>query len=128
MDGERRARSSLRREGGRVTSMVVGRGVESDSLARELPGWMTAAVVIGAFGALLWFERRRPLRRRVDPAPEREGRNLAMAALSAVAIRLTEKPLTSRLTRIVHRRRIGFVKMQRLPAALEVTLSVVLLD
>ena len=99
-----------------------------DPLARELPGWLGATLVIGAFATLAWLERRRPLRRRVDDPRRREARNLTMAVASAVAIRLTEKPLTDRLARFVHRRGIGLVKPLGLPAALEVVLAVVLLD
>jgi sterol desaturase/sphingolipid hydroxylase (fatty acid hydroxylase superfamily) len=51
-----------------------------------------------------------------------------MAALSATAVRLTERPVTGPLTQLVERKRWGLVKRLQLPAWLEVVLSVVLLD
>jgi sterol desaturase/sphingolipid hydroxylase (fatty acid hydroxylase superfamily) len=95
---------------------------------KRLPGWLSLLLVGGAFGALVWLERRRPLRRAVDPKLRREGRNLAVAALSAAAIQFTENPVTSRLTALVERRRWGLLKWLDLPAWLEVPLAVVLLD
>jgi sterol desaturase/sphingolipid hydroxylase (fatty acid hydroxylase superfamily) len=99
-----------------------------DPLSRELPGWASAAVVVAGFAAALFLERRRPLRRRTQPEAAHETRNLAMAALSAAAIRLAEKPLADRLARLVHRRRWGLVNTVRLPDALELAAAVALLD
>jgi len=30
---------------------------------RQVPAWVSASLVVGAFSVLLWVERRRPLRR-----------------------------------------------------------------
>src|SRR5438105_408251 len=90
-------------------------------------GWLDL-LVIGTFAALLWLERRRPLRRAVEPKARREGRNLAVAALSAAAIRLTEKPVVEPLAELVERRRWGLLKRLDLPGWLELPLSVALLD
>jgi len=84
--------------------------------------------VLGAAGLLVWLERRRPLRREVEPKPLREARNLAVAAVGAVALSMTEKPLAGALTSLVERRRWGLLKVLRLPAWVEVALAVVLLD
>ena len=94
----------------------------------KLPGSATAFVVAAVFAAALVFERRRPLRRRTEREAEHETRNLAMAGLSAVAIRVAEKPLADRLARLVDERRWGLVKSVRLPPALELAAAVVLLD
>ena len=48
-----------------------------------MPAWVSAPLVVGAFGLLMWLERRRPLRRAVEPKLRREARNLAVAAESA---------------------------------------------
>jgi sterol desaturase/sphingolipid hydroxylase (fatty acid hydroxylase superfamily) len=98
------------------------------ALDRELPGWLTGAVVGVAAGVLAWLERRRPLRRPTEDAARRERRNLAMAALAAVAVRATERPVTRRLSRLVDARRWGVVKRPGLPAWVEVLAGVVLLD
>jgi hypothetical protein len=58
---------------------------------RRVPGWLTGLVVGGTFLTLLWLEGRRPLRRSVEPKARRGAHNLAVAALSAAAVRLAEK-------------------------------------
>jgi hypothetical protein len=81
-----------------------------DALQRELPGWLSGTLILGAFATVLWFEQKRTLRRQTEDKWRRDGRNLALAALSAVAIRATEKPVTNALTHVVHRKRWGVVK------------------
>ena len=93
-----------------------------------MPAWLSGALAVGALGALVWLERRRPLRRETESKSARDVRNLAVAGLSAAALALTEKPLVERLTALVERRRWGLLKRARLPAWLEVLLAVVLLD
>lgn len=95
---------------------------------KKLSAWLSAPLVLGAAGLLVWLERRRPLRREVEPVRVREARNLAVAAVGAAALRVTEKPLAEALTSLVERRRLGLLKVLRLPAWAEVTLAVVLLD
>jgi sterol desaturase/sphingolipid hydroxylase (fatty acid hydroxylase superfamily) len=95
---------------------------------RKVPAWVSAPLVLGAFGLLAWLERRRPLRRAVEPKLRREARNLAVAAVSAAALRVTEKPVVDALTSLVERRQWGLLKLRRLPAWLEVALAVILLD
>jgi sterol desaturase/sphingolipid hydroxylase (fatty acid hydroxylase superfamily) len=96
--------------------------------SRKMPSWLSGALVLGAFGALVWLERRRPLRREKESKLTRSARNLAVAGVSAVALRLTEKPLADRLTALVERRRLGLLKRVRMPEWLEVLLAVLLLD
>jgi sterol desaturase/sphingolipid hydroxylase (fatty acid hydroxylase superfamily) len=93
-----------------------------------VPTWVSAPLILGAFGLLVWLERRRPLRRAVEPKLRREARNLAVAAAGAAALHMTEKPLADALTSLVERRRWGLLKLVRLPTWLEVALAVVLLD
>lgn len=96
--------------------------------ARNVPTWVSAPLVLGAFGALLWLERRRPLRRAIEPKLTREARNLAVAAVSAAALQLAERPAIEPLTALVERRRWGLLKRVRLPVWLEVALAIGLLD
>jgi sterol desaturase/sphingolipid hydroxylase (fatty acid hydroxylase superfamily) len=96
--------------------------------SKPMPGWLSLLLVGGAFGALLWLERRRPLRRAAESKADRTGRNLAVAGLSAAAIHFTEKPITAPLAALVERRRWGLLKQLDLPAWLEVPLAVALLD
>ncbi len=97
-------------------------------MVKRLPGWLSLALVGGTLGALLWLERRRPLRRAVESKPRREGRNFIVAALSATAIRLAEKPVVEPLARLVERRRWGLVPWLRLPDWLALPLSLALMD
>src|SRR5947207_3506014 len=97
-------------------------------MPRKVPGWLNVLLVGGAFGALWWLERRRPLRRAVESKSVRTGRNLAVAGLSAAAVRLAEQPVVAPLAALVERRRWGLVQRLNLPAWLEVPLAVALLD
>ena len=93
-----------------------------------MPAWVGAALAAGAFGVLWWLERRRPLRREVEPKLRRGARNLAVAGLAGAAVRFVERPLTEPLARLVERRGLGLVKLLRLPVWAEVALAVALLD
>jgi sterol desaturase/sphingolipid hydroxylase (fatty acid hydroxylase superfamily) len=90
--------------------------------------WWSAPLILGAFGLLVWLERRHPLRREVAPKLQHGARNLAVAGLGAAALQLTENPIASRLTALVERRKLGLLKLLRLPVWLETALAVVLLD
>jgi hypothetical protein len=79
----------------------------SEALGREVPGWATGALVLGTLAAILWLEQRRPLRRARQDKLHRDARNLAMAAMTAAAVRLGEKPFTALLARKVHERAGG---------------------
>ena len=85
-------------------------------------------MVAGAFAAVWWLERRRPLRAAVEPQNRRDARNLGVALAAGAALSLTEKPVAERLTALVERRRWGLVKQLPLPRWLETALAVVLLD
>jgi sterol desaturase/sphingolipid hydroxylase (fatty acid hydroxylase superfamily) len=96
---------------------------------RPLPTWITGVAVAGTFLALVWLERRRPLRRRwVEPKAVRTARNLAVAGLSAAAVQVAERPLVAPLARLVARRRWGLVQRLPLPGWAKTALAVLLLD
>ena len=104
-------------------------GDRTGSLRRNMPPpWVSVVAIGGAFAALLWLERRRPMRREPEPKLRRNARNLAMAALAAGAIQVAERPVTGPLTRLVVRQRIGLLQRFGLPRWLEVILAGVLLD
>ena len=87
------------------------------------------ALAFGTFGALVWLENRRPLRRSARESKiTRTSRNLAVAGVGAVALQLIETPVTRRLTELVERKQFGLLKIVRLPLALEIILAVALLD
>ncbi|MGI8836927.1 MAG: sterol desaturase family protein [Pyrinomonadaceae bacterium] len=95
---------------------------------RKMPAWLSGSLVVGAFGLLWLLERRRALRREVEPKLRRNARNLAVAAFAAASLQLIERPLIEPLTSLVERRRLGLLKLVRLPSWLEVTFAVVLMD
>ena len=91
-------------------------------------GWINGLVVVAEFCLLLWLERRRPLRRAVEPKLRRGARNFSLAALSAIALQVTERPLIAALVSVVERRRWGLLKQLSMPRQLEVALAVTLMD
>jgi sterol desaturase/sphingolipid hydroxylase (fatty acid hydroxylase superfamily) len=96
--------------------------------SKGLRAWASGAIELGAFGLLLWLERRRPLRPPVEPRLRHDARNLAVAAAGAVALRLAERPLVGPLAALVERRRLGLLGRLGLPPWLEAALAVVLMD
>lgn len=95
---------------------------------QRLPGWFSGLVVIGTFLVLSYWERRRPLRSRVEPSGQRTGRNLMIAGLTSLALQMTERPLISRLSRLVTQHNLGLLKQLSLPLWLEIPLAVVVMD
>src|SRR5207253_2093518 len=83
---------------------------------KKVPAWLAGLLVGGTFVTLLWLERRRPLRRSVEPKARRNARNLAVAVLSAAAIQVAEKPLVGPLSAWVERGRWGLLPRWSLPA------------
>lgn len=96
--------------------------------SRKVPAWLSAPLMIGAFGLLWLLERRRPLRQSVEPKLRRNARNLMVAGAGGAALQLVEGPVVKPLTALVERRRWGLLKRARLPRWLETTLAVMLLD
>ncbi|HZS04200.1 MAG TPA: sterol desaturase family protein [Blastocatellia bacterium] len=94
----------------------------------RIPGWISLPLTLGAFGALVWLEWRRPLRRSVEPKLTRVARNLAVAAAGGVALGLAERPVTEPLAQRVERNKLGLLKIRSLPPWVELPLAVVLMD
>jgi len=90
--------------------------------------WLSAPSIFGAFGVLVWLERRRPLRRQVESKVTHAARNLAVAGISAAALQLTESPVALNLAALVERHDVGLLNLLRLPVWLETALAIVLLD
>ncbi len=84
--------------------------------------------VSAAFGAVVWLEKRRPLRKSVESKIIRDTRNLAVAGIGAIVLAVAEKPVTDRLTKFVKDKNVGLLKIFKLPRFLETVLAVVLLD
>lgn len=78
---------------------------EERSRGRGIPTWLSAGLILGTVGALVWLEHRRPLRRRVEPRAAHSARNLAVAAVSAAALQIADRPFTRPLAVRVERNR-----------------------
>jgi sterol desaturase/sphingolipid hydroxylase (fatty acid hydroxylase superfamily) len=89
---------------------------------------LASAALVGAFLSLLWVERRRPLRDRVEPQEPRLVRNLGIGATAAVVVAVAEAPVTSYLTREIERRRFGLVPRLGLSNGAQRLVSLLLLD
>src|SRR4051794_17503647 len=93
-----------------------------------LSSLVTVPFALGVFLLLNWLERRRPLRRHVEPKLRRAARNLALGAGSAVFIQLAEMPAILALCRTVESKRWGLLQVFGLPAWLEIAAALVLMD
>jgi sterol desaturase/sphingolipid hydroxylase (fatty acid hydroxylase superfamily) len=103
-------------------------GKEHPRNSRRRRTWWSAPLILGAFGLLVWLESRRPLRREGEPKLTRDARNLVVAGIGAISLHLTENPISGWLTARVEQRKIGLLKLVRLPVWLETAIAVLLLD
>lgn len=90
--------------------------------------WLSGIISVGAFAALYYFEKKRPLRRQIEPKITNTARDLAIASAAGLAVNFFEKPVTGRLTRFVENKNFGLLKIFRLPKFLETVLAIILLD
>lgn len=93
-----------------------------------LPFWLNGILVAGTAVVLLHLEKRRPLRSTRQDKVSRNMRNLAMSVSTAATVRAVEQPLVTRLMKVAKRRDFGLVRWIRMPAWLELLVSVALLD
>jgi sterol desaturase/sphingolipid hydroxylase (fatty acid hydroxylase superfamily) len=84
--------------------------------------------VLGGIAALLWLERKRPLRHPVEPGLHRIARNVAIGAVTAATVSAVERPIVSAVARIAEDRGWGVVARLSLPPALRTAAAVVLMD
>src|SRR4051812_37997115 len=95
---------------------------------KRLPWQISGGLVGGAFLLLAVLERRRPLRRSVEPGMRRVARNVTVAAISAAVAAVAHAPVARALTRRVEERGWGIVPRLRLPAAGAAALALLLTD
>jgi sterol desaturase/sphingolipid hydroxylase (fatty acid hydroxylase superfamily) len=92
---------------------------------------LTRAGLLGAvagIAALLYFERKRPLRTAVDPGPRRIARNVTVGALTAATVSTVERPIVTRLARLAEERQWGLVHRLPVSPALRTVLAILLMD
>ena len=107
---------------------MFGRRKKKELPERELPGWLNGLLIAGTLAAVVLGELRRPLRRTREPKLRHDLRNAAMSVMTAAAVSLTQKPLTTPALQAVRRNGVGLLQLGRLPAGLQFALSIVLLD
>jgi len=93
-----------------------------------IPGWVTPALVVGAFALLTWLETRRKLRVATRDKTRRVLRNLVTGALAAVVVTAPQAFLLSPAVVRLEEERIGLLYAVGMPAWLHVLVAVLLLD
>jgi len=93
-----------------------------------VPLAVSGPLVVATFVALVCLELRRPLRRSVEPQARHTIRNLALATLSAAAVRFAELPTVMPVAHRVAAGRWGLLGWAALPTWLDVLLAMILLD
>lgn len=91
-------------------------------------GMLRTILAIAGVAALLYFERKRPLRPSVEPGPRRLARNLAVGALTAATVSAIERPIVARVSHLTEQRRWGLVHLLDVPPAVRTALAVLLMD
>lgn len=90
--------------------------------------WIAAPLTISAFLLLVWLERRRPLRKRVEAVLPHNARNLVFAGLGALTTILIEAPLIQPLARLVEERHWGITGLFGLHGTVAALAALVLMD
>jgi sterol desaturase/sphingolipid hydroxylase (fatty acid hydroxylase superfamily) len=91
-------------------------------------GVVGKALLIGGIAALLWLERKHPLRVPVDPGLRRVARNVAVGALTAATVAAIERPIVTRVAAIAEHRRWGIVPRLGAPASVATAVGIALMD
>lgn len=95
---------------------------------RALLQWVTPVLAGFTFAALLFVERRRPLRRRVEPQARRVGRNLVLLGTSAACVAALNAAFLAGVVAWTERSGAGLLGAAGLSKAWRLALGVVLLD
>src|SRR5687767_7723628 len=89
---------------------------------------LTSLAIGGWFLGLMWLEKRRPLRQATEEPGTRLVRNSVIAGSAAALSLAVESPISQLVSQYVYRRRMGLLNQRDMPIALQVLLSVALLD
>jgi len=85
------------------------------------------ALLLG-IAALLWLERKRPLRKPVERGAKRLARNLALGAVTAATVAGIERPIVTRASRIAVERGWGLLPKLAVPIPLKTAIALALMD
>ena len=95
---------------------------------KKILTFVAAPLAAAAFGLLLVAESRRPLRKTASNKLRRVKTNVAVAAVTSVAINLLFIPVVSAAARFAERRRIGLLNRVPLPRPLRFVAALALFD
>lgn len=98
------------------------------TMTQPLQFAVTAIVIAIMFGAMLIFERLRPLRRIVEPKLRRVARNLTMGGIALAVTTVLQAPVLIPVSRWAAAHQIGLLNLAALPAYVNLVLAVLLLD
>jgi sterol desaturase/sphingolipid hydroxylase (fatty acid hydroxylase superfamily) len=97
-------------------------------MSRNTQSWFGTALVVAGIGALLWLERRHPLRAPVESRVRRITRNTAVGAVTAAAVSMIERPIVTRLSALTQARGWGIAPRLPVPGALRTVAALALMD
>lgn len=89
---------------------------------------LKAGLLLGVAGAVLFLERNRPARRRVESPATHRMRNMAVAGMAAATVHFFETPVVVPLARLVERRQWGLTFRLGGPRWLRNVVALLLLD
>jgi sterol desaturase/sphingolipid hydroxylase (fatty acid hydroxylase superfamily) len=89
---------------------------------------LNAALSFGALAALVWLERRRPLRQPTEPVLPRYACNAAIGAITAGVVSTLERPLVESVSAAAERRGWGVVPRLPLPSRIRLVAAILLMD
>lgn len=90
--------------------------------------WLGGILIVGTFAVLTFIEKKRPLRKQIEPKWLNASRDLLIASTAGLAVNFLESPVTEKLTKFVETKNFGLLKIVRLPRILETVLAIILLD
>lgn len=94
----------------------------------QFPVATTAIVIAVIFGAMLLFERLRPLRKVVEPKLRRVARNLTTGGIALAVTTVLQAPILMPVSRWAAAHHAGLLNVAALPAYANLVLAVLLLD
>ena len=95
---------------------------------KRIFNWVAAPLAVLGFGALLFAEAKRPLRKATSNKLRRAVTNAEVAAVTGIAIRLLFLPVVSAVAGFAQKKRIGLLNRLPLPQALRFAAEMALLD
>ena len=96
---------------------------------KELPKWVSAAVVGAVAALLVAWELRRALRmRQREPKLKRDIRNLAIATGAGLVMQYAERPVSLYVSRQISRRKWGLAPLLARNQVAQILISIAVLD